>query len=149
MSAEIIPNTPYKLYKNVKNTFEIIDAHLYAFNKKCVPATQEPESINIRYIVKEHDTIMGGICANVYTWKIMYLELLFVEEAHRNKDLGTLLLQRVEKEAKAMGVTLIHTDTYEFQAKDFYLKNGYEIFGVLEDCPPGYKRYYLKKILSN
>ncbi|PPE03578.1 hypothetical protein HCUR_00960 [Holospora curviuscula] len=26
--------------------------------------------------------------------------------------------------------------TFDFQVKDFYLKQGYEIFGVLEDCPP-------------
>ena len=29
----------------------------------------------------------------------------------------------------------------------FYLKHGYEIFGILEDCPKGHKRYYLKKSL--
>lgn len=146
-NVELMPNMSYKLYKNMKNTFEIIDELLYAFNKKCVPATQKPEAIDIHYIVKENDTIVAGICADIYTWKIMYLELLFVNEGHRNKNLATMLLQRVEKEAKAMGVHLSHTDTYDFQAKDFYLKQGYEIFGVLDDCPPGHKRYYLKKVL--
>lgn len=146
-NAELIPNTPYKLYKNVKNTFEIIDEQLYAFNKKCVPATQEPEAIDIHYVIKDNDTIIAGICADVYTWKVMYLELLFVNEVYRNKDLATILLHRVEEEAKSLGVTLVHTDSYDFQAKDFYIKQGYEIFGVLDDCPPGHKRYYLKKIL--
>lgn len=146
-NVEQIPSTDYKLYKNLKNTFEIIDAKLYAYNKQCVPATQKTEAIDIHYVIKENDAIIGGICADVYTWKIMYLELLFVDEAHRNKSLASYLLQRVEKEAKAMGVKLVHTDTYEFQAKDFYLKHGYEIFGVLDDCPEGYKRYYLKKVL--
>ncbi len=46
-----------------------------------------------------------------------------------------------------MVVKLVHTDIYEFQAKDFHLKHGYEIFGVLDDCPPGHKRYYMKKVL--
>jgi hypothetical protein len=51
-------------------------------------------------------------------------------------------------EAKLIGATLAHnTDTFDFQAKDFYLKQGYEIFGVLKDCPSGHKRYYMKKIL--
>lgn len=31
------------------------------------------------------------------------------------------------------------------QAKDFYMKHGYELFGTLEDCPEGHCRYYLKK----
>lgn len=46
---------------------------------------------------------------------------------------------------KEKGGKLVHLDTFDFQAKDFYLKNGYEVFGVLEDCPKGHKRYYLKK----
>ncbi len=123
-NGEPIPNTNYRLYKNLKNTYEIIDAKLYAYNKQCVPPTQKPEAIDIHYVIQENDTIIGGICADVYTWKIMYIELLFVDEAHRNKSLASYLLQRVEKEAKAIGVKLVHTDTYEFQAKDFYLKHG-------------------------
>ena len=35
--------------------------------------------------------------------------------------------------------------TFDFQAKEFYLKHGYEVFGVLEDCPADHQRYYLKK----
>ncbi len=144
---EVLPNTPYTLYKNLKNSFDIIDTKLYEYNKQCVPATQKPEIIDIHYVIKENDTVIAGICAEAYTWKILYLQLLFVEKAHRNTNLATLLLNRVEKDASAIGVKLVHTDTYEFQAKDFYLRHGYEVFGVLDNCPQGYKRYYLKKQL--
>ena len=41
----------------------------------------------------------------------------------------------------------IDTDTYEFQTKDFCLKHRYEIFGILDDCPEGHKRYYMRKSL--
>ena len=144
---ENIPHTPYVLYKNLKNTFDIIDTKLFAYNKQCVPATQNPENIPIHYVIKENDTIIAGICASIYTWKIMHIDLLFVEKAYRTQNLGSLLLRQVEKEAKIMGVTLIHLSTFEFQAKDFYVKHNYEIFGVLDDCPQGYKRYSLKKVL--
>lgn len=40
---------------------------------------------------------------------------------------------------------MITLEPFEFQAKDFYLKNGYEIFGVLENCPFEYNTYYMKK----
>lgn len=46
-----------------------------------------------------------------------------------------------------MGAKLAHTDTFDFLTIDFYLKHGYEIFGTLDNCPEGHKRYYLKKIL--
>ena len=29
--------------------------------------------------------------------------------------------------------------------KDFYIKQGYEILGVLDDCPLDHKGYYMKK----
>lgn len=43
------------------------------------------------------------------------------------------------------GCYLVHLDTFDFQAKDFYLKHGYEIFGVLADCPKEHNRYFMKK----
>jgi hypothetical protein len=43
---------------------------------------------------------------------------------------------------------LSHLDTFDWQTKEFYLKHGYEVFGVLDDCPPGHKRYYMKKVLE-
>ncbi|MCX7121662.1 MAG: GNAT family N-acetyltransferase [Gammaproteobacteria bacterium] len=147
-TGELIPNSHYKLYKNSENAAKIIDDALFAFNKKCVPATQEPEIININYIIKEDGVFIAGISAYCYTWKIMHIDLLFVEESHRDHDLGTLLLNQVETDAKKLGVSLIHLDTFDFQAKDFYLKHGYEVFGVLDDCPEKHKRYYLKKILN-
>ena len=58
---------------------------------------------------------------------------------------GSILLKEVEKIAKEKGCYLIHLDTFDFQAKDFYVKHGYEVFGVLDNCPPGHKRYFMKK----
>ncbi len=42
---------------------------------------------------------------------------------------------------------LIHLDTFDFQAKDFYLKHGYDIFGILDECPQKHKRYFMKKFI--
>ncbi len=57
----------------------------------------------------------------------------------------------MEREAQNKGAILVHLDTFDFQAKDFYLRHGYEVFGVLENPPTGFykqhKRYYLKKNL--
>ncbi|WP_419727432.1 hypothetical protein [Terrisporobacter petrolearius] len=56
----------------------------------------------------------------------------------------TVCNRKIAKEEKC---NLIHLDTFDFQAKDFYIKNGYEIFGVLDECPKNHKRYFLKKSL--
>jgi GNAT superfamily N-acetyltransferase len=70
---------------------------------------------------------------------------LWVKEKYRKEGYGSVLLNEVEKIAKEKGCNLVHLDTFDFQAKDFYLKQGYEIFGVLDDCPIEHKRYYMKK----
>lgn len=138
----------YQLHKNTKGAYEEIDQRLFEFNKRCVPSTQKPEVIDISYTMTQNGNIIAGIHADIYVWKILHINLLFVEEGHKNKGLGSLLLSNVEDDAKEMGAKLAHLDTFEFQAKEFYLKAGYEIFGTLDDCPEGYSRYYLKKTLS-
>ncbi|MBY0500416.1 MAG: GNAT family N-acetyltransferase [Alphaproteobacteria bacterium] len=126
---------------------DLVDDKLGEFNRNQVPATQEPTLVLKNYIIKDAETIIAGIKSDIYHWGILYVEVLFVDEKYRGQHLGSALLQRVEREAKAIEATLSHTDTFDFQALDFYLKHGYEIFGILEDCPKDHKRYYLKKIL--
>ena len=52
-----------------------------------------------------------------------------------------------EEQAQARGCKGVFLYTYSFQAPGFYQKHGYQLMGVLEDCPPGHQRYYLKKLL--
>ncbi len=126
---------------------EWIDNQIVAFNKGHVPFAQDPTPIFKNYVVEDQGKVIAGINAFIYHWKILYIDVLFVAQDYRGQHLGQRLLSQVEEEAKAMGVTLSHLDTFDFQAKDFYLKQGYEVFGVLEDCPPGHQRFYLKKDL--
>ena len=36
----------------------------------------------------------------------------------------------------------------EYQARPFYEKLGYELFGTLDGYPPGYRQFYLRKSLG-
>lgn len=136
---EIIRATPQEI--------DYVDDKLGEYNNEQVPFTQKENPILKNYIIKDKGEIIAGIKADIYHWGILYLEVFWVDKRYRGKGLGSALLNRVEQEAKEVGATLVHTDTFDFQAKDFYLKHGYQIFGVLEDCPPGHNRYYLKKKL--
>lgn len=128
---------------------EVEDVHnrILNFNAKQVPLTQEEPFIYLDYVVKDNNKVLGGIKTVLYNWNMLFVNVLWVDEDCRHHGYGSALLKRAELEAKKMGSTLAHVDTFDFQAKDFYLKNGYEIFGVLKDCPPGHERYYLKKAL--
>jgi hypothetical protein len=47
--------------------------------------------------------------------------------------------------ARERGYIGVWLDTFEFQARPFYEKLGYEIFGQLESGPGAIARYFLKK----
>lgn len=117
------------------------------FNGTQVPLTQPEPIIYMNYVIKQENVILAGINAYLYQWGMLYISEFFVEESYRRQGLGNHLLMHVESEARAKGGLLSHCDTFDFQAKDFYLKHGYQVFGVLEDCPPGHRRYYLSKKL--
>jgi GNAT superfamily N-acetyltransferase len=126
---------------------KLLDDKLVEHNNAAVPFTQTVNPLFLNFTAEDQGRFVGGINADMYHWGMTYIGLLFVDPKYRDKNLGTELLQRVEQEAKSAGSTLIHLDTFDFQAKDFYLKHGYEIFGVLDDCPPGHQRFYMKKKL--
>ena len=77
----------------------------------------------------------------------MAIDIVWVDKQYRRQGLGSILLGEVEREAMEKDCHLVHLDTFDFQAKEFYEKNGYSMFGTLEDCPKGHNRYYLKKSL--
>lgn len=126
---------------------DYINDQIVEFNSEQVPFTQSEKFINIDYIVKDGHKVVGGITAILYCWKCLYIDVLWVEEEYRHQGLGAQLLKKVEEVAIKSGCHLSHLDTFDFQAKAFYLKNDYEIFGELKNCPPGHSRFYLKKIL--
>jgi GNAT superfamily N-acetyltransferase len=138
----------FDIYPATPEEAEFIDNKIVEFNNNKVPYTQKQTLILKNYVIKDQGKIVAGINAVIYNWNILYIAILFVNESHRGKKLGSILLRKVENDAKTMGAALAHLDTFDFQAKDFYIKHGYEIFGVLEDCPPNHKRYYLKKTLK-
>ncbi len=119
---------------------------LVEYNLEQVPKTQETDIVNIyKKIVNEKGEIIAGCLAKMYCWNVIYIYILWIDEAYRKQGLGSRLLKEIERIAVEEGCHLIHLDTFDFQAKDFYIKHGYEVFGVLEDCPEEHCRYYLKK----
>ena len=51
-----------------------------------------------------------------------------------------------EAEGRRRGCAIVWLDTFEFQARPFYEKLGFTVFGTL-DYPAGFKRFFLQKSL--
>ena len=127
---------------------EFIDNEIVEYNKAQVPFTQKETPLFKNFVIKDHGKIIAGVNACIYHWGILYIDVLFVHENYRGQNLGRQLLDHIESEAISIGAYMSHLDTFDFQAKDFYLKHGYEVFGTLENCPSGHNRFYLKKMLQ-
>jgi len=102
---------------------------------------------NICFLLRAEDgEIAGGLIGETY-WNWLYVNLLFVREELRGRGYGERLLARAEQEARHYGATDSYLDTFSFQAPEFYRKQGYRVFGELQDFPPGHQRFFMQKKL--
>ena len=106
------------------------------------------EIYRLDFVAKDQNhELMGGIEAKRVNWGILHVELLYVFAPYRGQGVASALLKHVEKKAKEHQCHIAHLSTFDFQVKDFYLRHGYSIFGILENSPRCHRRYYLKKEL--
>lgn len=125
---------------------DLIVDRIVEYNLSKVPGKQEVPLLSINRVIEDtNGEIIAGILSKMYCWNCIYIDALWVKEEYRKDKLGTKLLKEIEKIAKEKDCHLIHLDTFDFQAKDFYIRHGYEIFGVLDQCPENHKRYFMKK----
>ena len=118
------------------------------YNLSKVPALSEMWT-RLEYIAKDKNGIeIGGILAGIGYWNGLEVKVLWVKGGYRKKGIGTQILKHVEKLAKEKGATVSMVDTFDFQAEDFYLKNGYEPFGEMKGFPKGHRRIYFSKKLT-
>lgn len=123
---------------------ERVRSGLMAFNEACVGAVAIKRLA--LYVRDAHGVIRGGLVGYL-AWQWLVIDLLWIEEPLRGRGYGSELLERAESIARAAGCIAARLDTYEFQARPFYERHGYAVFGVLEGYPAGTRTYSLTKAL--
>ena len=89
----------------------------------------------------------GGLWAvTYYGW--MFIQLLYLPAHLRRGGLGSRLLRQAEEVARRRGCRGVWLDTFSFQARPFYERHGYTMFGRIDDYPPGASRFFLAKRLD-
>lgn len=101
----------------------------------------QPLAILIR---DTNSTIVAGLLGKTQ-WGWLFISHLWVTEGLRGQGYGSQMVLKAEEAAKQRGCCQAYLDTFSFQALSFYEHLNYQIFGVLEDFPPGHKRYFLQK----
>lgn len=98
------------------------------------------------YLTREEE---GRLIALLHAQQVLgniHIKALVVDKEHQKKGLGASLLAELEEKAVEAGVTSITLSTKSYQARDFYIKQGYEIYASLEDVPQkGVTKYHFIK----
>lgn len=144
-----------QLGKNMDYTLSITDAADDQLRKAVLAPLAEYNASQagpsqgrpIAILVKDQaGEIIGGLWGHTgYEW--LFTQLLVVPATLRGRGLGTEIMQMAEREAVQRGCHGAWLDTFEFQAREFYERLGYECFGELPSYPKGFARFFMKKAL--
>lgn len=90
--------------------------------------------------------VMGGLLGDIWGgW--LDIHILWVAQALRGQGHGARLMAAAEAYAVEKGCRGINLDTFSFQARPFYERLGFTVFGALADYPAGHTRFYMEKRL--
>lgn len=105
--------------------------HMREFNYRAVG--EYPQVQPVRLDVRDrHGRLVAGIRSYVFVYWLQ-TDVLWVAEDQRGKGLGARLLGMAEAQGKALGARNAKLETFEWQARDFYLKQGYGEYARIDD----------------
>jgi len=122
-------------------------ALLRSFNDAASGFAYDGEVLVLSLLHPETGEVLGGLYGST-GYGYLHLDMLYVPESLRGTGLGRRLMRQAEAEAIRRGCHGAYLDTFDFQARGFYEKLGYTVFGTLEETPPGHRRFFLSKPLG-
>lgn len=122
-----------------------LHAGLEAFNTRVSPPYDRRD---LCLFARRADGSVAAGLSGYTQWSWLYVDYLWLDESLRGSGLGASLLQQAEDEALARGCRWSRLYTYDFQAPGFYERQGYSVWGVLEDFPPGHRQIWFRKALT-
>ena len=140
-----------RLRRSARRDSQRIEELVYDYYYKLVPVLNgfsEDSELVSKKIVDANDKIIAGCNAYILAWGCMFVDDMWVDENYRGQQLGSNVLQAVEKVAENRGCHIIYVNTSDFQAKPYYEKHGYQLFAAIKDSPKGHMDYSLFKYVD-
>lgn len=125
---------------------EFISESLFEYNCEKV-GINDYKSI-VFLLKSDMDEVCGGIIG-WSRWGWAHIDNLWIKETHRGNGFGIKLLNMFELVAEERGCKMIDLDTFNFQAPEFYLKNGYKQLFVLTGIANNTTKHFFNKVLSD
>jgi len=92
--------------------------------------------------------VLVGVLDGYLLFDWLTISRLWVAPANRGQDVGTRLMNDAEAWAAKNGASGLTLATYEYQARAFYEKLGFEVFGTLPNNPAGFTRHFMRKTIA-
>jgi GNAT superfamily N-acetyltransferase len=114
-----------------------------------IASTGQSEWYPVALFLKgENGEVLGGLLGDIWAaW--LHVRTLAVAAPVRGYGFGRELMKCAELYAIERGCTDAYLDTFSFQARPFYEKLGYRVFGTLENHPTGHQHYFMTKKLDS
>jgi GNAT superfamily N-acetyltransferase len=128
------------------STLETISRLLSEFNERSSGLANDYRPLTIVLSDPETQETVGGLVGWT-SFSCLHVNLLYLPDTLRGAGLGTKMMALAEEEAVRRGCHGVWLDTFSFQARGFYERLGYTVFGAIDDYPLGHSRYFLKKDL--
>jgi GNAT superfamily N-acetyltransferase len=125
------------------------DALLAELRRFTAGAVGAPDNTDFALLIPDAETgdPIGGLWAQS-RWGGFHIDMIVVPESLRGQGVGTRLIRAAEAEARRRRCRHMWLDTYSFQARPFYKKLGFTVFGQLEGPAPIYPRFFMMKALE-
>ena len=139
-----IPIQYIKQENPTEDDINLVRNGLRAYNRKYWDDTK-----NHPFLIKinaGNESNIGGAFFYIFgNW--LEIEYVWIEETFRKKGIGKKLIEEVEKLAIEEGCKKSCLNTFDFQARYFYEKQGYRVAYIQESIPKANTRYYMEKDL--
>ena len=115
-----------------------------AFNMR---ATGLPRYRSFAVFLRDDDGALRGGAEGGLWGNALHVNVLWVDEALRGQGHASALMRAAEAHGVAQGAKLAYVETLSFQARPFYEKLGYRVFGELPEMADGETMYFLARPL--
>jgi GNAT superfamily N-acetyltransferase len=127
------------------SVWETVSDGLFNFNREKSGIKRTPP---IAVIVRDNEqNVKGGLYGNS-NWDVFDIDAVWISEELRGQGIGSRLLKLGEEAAIGRGCKIAVLFTFSFQARGFYEKQGYKVFGQIDGYPAGHSSYWLTKKLT-
>ncbi|MCH3916628.1 MAG: GNAT family N-acetyltransferase [Spirochaetia bacterium] len=97
--------------------------------------------------LKDETALVGGIVFTIFgEW--LELDFFWIDASRRHQGYGKELLKKTESFAVSKGCRMSFLNTFSFQARPFYEKNGYTVVYTQKNYPIRNTRYFMEKSLK-